>query len=34
MRSYKEIELWKDITDEQWSSWEWQVKTELLGWKT
>jgi lysine 2,3-aminomutase len=29
MRSYKEIELWKDITDEQWSSWEWQVKNRI-----
>jgi len=29
MRSYKEIELWKNITEEQWNSWEWQVKNRI-----
>jgi lysine 2,3-aminomutase len=29
MRSYKDIELWKDTTDEQWDSWEWQVKNRI-----
>ncbi|MEN1760921.1 lysine 2,3-aminomutase [Anoxynatronum sibiricum] len=29
MRSYQEIELWKDVTDDQWNSWEWQVKNRI-----
>lgn len=29
MRSYKEMELWKNITEEQWNSWEWQVKNRI-----
>lgn len=29
MRSYKEIALWKDATDEQWNDWKWQVKNRV-----
>ncbi|ABR50624.1 lysine 2,3-aminomutase YodO family protein [Alkaliphilus metalliredigens QYMF] len=29
MRHYKEIELWKDVTEEQWNDWEWQVKNRI-----
>lgn len=29
MRAYKEIELWADVTQEQWDSWEWQVKNRI-----
>lgn len=29
MRTYKEIELWADVTEEQWDSWEWQVKNRI-----
>lgn len=29
MRSYKEIELWANVTQEQWDSWEWQVKNRI-----
>ncbi|WP_053954775.1 lysine 2,3-aminomutase [Inediibacterium massiliense] len=29
MRNYKEIELWKDVTDEQWNDWKWQVKNRI-----
>lgn len=29
MRSHQEIELWKEVTDEQWNSWEWQVKNRI-----
>jgi len=29
MRHYSEIELWKDITDDQWNDWHWQVKNRI-----
>lgn len=29
MRHYSEIELWKDVTDEQWNDWHWQVKNRI-----
>ncbi len=29
MRTYKEIELWADVTEEQWDSWQWQVKNRI-----
>jgi lysine 2,3-aminomutase len=29
MRNYKEIELWKDATQEQWDDWHWQVKNRI-----
>ena len=29
MRSYKDIELWKDVTDTQWNDWQWQVKNRI-----
>ncbi|SHJ57936.1 lysine 2,3-aminomutase [Paramaledivibacter caminithermalis] len=29
MRHYSEIELWKDITDEQWNDWHWQVRNRI-----
>ncbi|QXM06775.1 lysine 2,3-aminomutase [Crassaminicella indica] len=29
MRNYKEIELWKDVTEEQWNDWQWQVKNRI-----
>lgn len=29
MRSYKDIELWKDVTDEQWNDWKWQVRNRI-----
>ncbi|PAB56320.1 lysine 2,3-aminomutase [Anaeromicrobium sediminis] len=29
MRSYKEIEMWKDVTDEQWNDWRWQIKNRI-----
>ena len=28
-RDYREISLWKDITTEQWSSWEWQMANRI-----
>jgi lysine 2,3-aminomutase len=30
MRNYKEIELWKDVTDEQWNDWKWQVRNRIV----
>lgn len=29
MRHFNEIELWKDVTQEQWDSWEWQVRNRI-----
>ncbi|MFZ5351261.1 MAG: lysine 2,3-aminomutase [Bacillota bacterium] len=29
MRSYKDIELWKDVTEEQWKDWKWQVSNRI-----
>ncbi len=29
MRSYKDIELWKDVTDDQWYDWKWQVRNRI-----
>ncbi len=29
MRSYKDIELWKDVTDTQWNDWRWQVRNRI-----
>ncbi len=29
MRHYNEIELWKNVTKEQWEDWKWQVKNRI-----
>lgn len=29
MRSFKDIELWKDVTEEQWNDWQWQVRNRI-----
>ncbi len=29
MRSYKDIELWKDVTDDMWYDWQWQVRNRI-----
>lgn len=29
MRDYRTISLWKDVTEEEWSSWEWQVRNRI-----
>lgn len=29
MRSYKDIEIWKDVTEEQWNDWHWQVNNRI-----
>ncbi|SKC58325.1 lysine 2,3-aminomutase [Maledivibacter halophilus] len=29
MRHYSEIELWKDVTDQQWNDWHWQVRNRI-----
>ncbi len=29
MRDYKEIPLWKDVSEEDWNSWHWQVKNRI-----
>lgn len=34
MRNYKEIALWKDVTEEQWHSWTWQVQNRITDLET
>lgn len=29
MRSYKDIEIWKDVTEEEWHDWKWQVRNRI-----
>ncbi|MCK8059305.1 MULTISPECIES: lysine 2,3-aminomutase [unclassified Fusibacter] len=29
MRHFRDIELWKDVTDEQWNDWHWQVRNRI-----
>lgn len=29
MRDYREIEMWKDVTEEQWNDWKWQVRNRI-----
>lgn len=31
MRNYKSIELWRDIEEEKWNNWQWQVKNRITG---
>ncbi|NRY63951.1 hypothetical protein [Clostridium beijerinckii] len=28
-RNYKDIALWKDVTEEQWNSWKWQISNRI-----
>ncbi|KOA18866.1 L-lysine 2,3-aminomutase [Clostridium homopropionicum DSM 5847] len=28
-RNYEEIEMWKDVTESQWNSWEWQMANRI-----
>ena len=29
MQNYKDIEIWKDVTPEQWNDWKWQVSNRI-----
>jgi len=29
MRDYNKIDLWKDVTEEEWASWEWQLANRI-----
>ncbi|MBR6799686.1 MAG: lysine 2,3-aminomutase, partial [Firmicutes bacterium] len=29
IRNWKDVPLWKDVTDEQWNDWHWQVENRL-----
>ncbi len=29
MRNFKDIELWQDVTEEEWMDWKWQVKNRI-----
>ena len=29
MKDYRTIELWKDVSEEQWNDWKWQVKNRV-----
>ena len=28
-KKWKDIDLWKDISDEQWNDWKWQVSHRI-----
>ncbi|MGM0378154.1 MAG: lysine 2,3-aminomutase [Bacillota bacterium] len=34
MRDYKSIDLWKDVSQEQWDDWKWQVRNRITDVKT
>lgn len=34
MRTYTEVELWKDIKEEQWDDWKWQLKNRITKFET
>ncbi len=34
MRNYKEIPIWKDVTEEQWNDWRWQLSHRIMDVKT
>ncbi|MCC5912093.1 MAG: lysine 2,3-aminomutase [Clostridiaceae bacterium] len=29
MRNFRDIAIWKDVTEEQWNDWQWQVKNRI-----
>ena len=29
MRQYKDIPLWKNVTEQQWDDWKWQVSNRI-----
>lgn len=29
MRNYRDIEIWKDVTEEEWNDWHWQVRNRI-----
>ena len=29
IRNFRDIELWKDVTDEQWNDWHWQIDNRI-----
>lgn len=29
MRNYKDIEIWKDVSEEDWNDWKWQVRNRV-----
>jgi lysine 2,3-aminomutase len=29
VRHYADVEMWKDVTDEQWKDWKWQVRNRI-----
>ena len=34
MRNYTEVELWKDVKEEQWNDWKWQLKNRISDFQT
>ncbi|BBJ28332.1 lysine 2,3-aminomutase [Athalassotoga saccharophila] len=30
MRNYKEIPIWKDVSEEQWNDWHWQIANRIM----
>ena len=29
MRSYKDISLWKDVSETDWNDWKWQIRNRI-----
>lgn len=29
MRNYKEIPLWKNVSEEEWNDWKWQIRNRI-----
>jgi len=30
MRDYREIELWKDVEENEWNDWKWQLRNRIM----
>ncbi|MDN5319498.1 MAG: lysine 2,3-aminomutase, partial [Thermovirga sp.] len=29
LRSWKEVPLWKGVTEEEWNDWRWQIRNRI-----
>lgn len=34
MRDYREIELWKDVEEDEWNDWRWQLRNRIMDFDT
>ncbi len=30
MRNYKDIPLWKNVSESDWNNWQWQVRNRIV----